>query len=157
MGRRKARHHLAVIRRPYLRLLVSGRKRIECRILRRRLAPVGTISPGDRIWFKQRCGPVLATAKVARVRWQTLHNCRQFDPIRRRYGKQICAEPGFWPTQEGVWHVGLIWLTEVDACGPIAIKKRDRRGWVVLPGAPKPARTVKPFRAPRANRQEAAQ
>lgn len=157
MGRRRVRHHLAVIRRHYLAMIVSGQKRIECRILRRRLAPLGAVDPGDRIWFKQRCGPVLATAKVARVRWQTLHDCRQFESIRRRYGKRICAEPGFWPAEDGMWHVGLIWLTDVEACGPVWIEKSDRRAWVVLPGAPKSARMAKPLRALRATRQEAAQ
>jgi len=154
MGRRSVHHHLAVIRKHYLAMIVSGQKRIECRILRRRLAPMGAVDVGDRIWFKQCCGPILATAKAARVRWQTLHDCRHFESIRRRYGKRICAEPGFWPTEDDVWYVGLIWLMDVDVCGPIWIEKSDRRAWVVLPGAPKPTRTPKPIRSMRSGRQE---
>jgi len=148
------RHHLAVVRKQYLAMIVSGQKQIECRILRRRLVPFGVVDVGDRIWFKQRCGPILATAKAARVRWQTLHGHRQFESIRRRYGRQICAEPGFWPAENGVWYVGLIWLTEVEACRPIWVKKSDRRAWVVLLAPPKRARRAKLLRAPRTTRQE---
>jgi len=154
MGRRRIRHHLAVVRKQYLAMIASGQKRIECRILRRRLVPFQAVDTGDRVWFKQRCGPILATAKAERVRWQTLHDHRQFESIRRRYGRQICAESGFWPTEDGVWHVGLIWLKDVEVCTPIWIEKTDRRAWVVLPGPPKSARMTRPLRTPRATRQE---
>ena len=154
MGRRRIRHHLAVVRKQYLAMIVSGQKRIECRILRRRLLPIGAVDVGDRIWFKQRCGPILATARAARVRWQTVHDRRQFESIRRRYGGQIGAEPGFWPTEDGVWHVGLIWLKDVEACTPIWIEKNDRRAWVLLPAAPKPARTPQSLRPSRSHQKE---
>jgi len=154
MGRRRIRHHLAVVRKQYLAMIASGQKRIECRILRRRLVPFQAVDAGDRIWFKQRCGPILATAKAARVRWRTVHDHRQFESIRRRYGRQICAEPGFWPAEDGVWHVGLIWLKDVEASRPIWIEKSDRRAWVVLSGAPKPARKPKSLRPSRSRPKE---
>jgi hypothetical protein len=136
------RHHLAVVYGSYLDLILAGRKRIECRVLRRWQAPLGQVAPGDHIWFKRRCGPIEATARVRRVAWYRLDGPAQLELIRRRFGPRICAEPDFWRSNRDGRYVGLIWLSRVRPCQPLTIRKSDRRSWVLLDGPPQPGQPI---------------
>ncbi|MFQ6049148.1 MAG: ASCH domain-containing protein [Phycisphaerae bacterium] len=126
----------------YLQLIVSGQKRIECRIAGRVSPPFGSVQAGDQIWFKLRCGPVCATARVQEVRYYWRVSRDELGQIRRRFDRQICAEPRFWSRRGGDSNVVLIWLEQVRPCGPLAVVKTDRRGWVALPGPPQPGQRI---------------
>jgi len=143
------RHHLAVVYGSYLDLIVTGRKRIECRVLRRWQLPLGEVAPGDQIWFKRRCGPIEATASVRRVAWYRLNEPAQLEQIRRRFGRRICAEPDFWLSNRDGRYVGLIWLSRARPCPPLSIRKSDRRSWVVLDGPPQPGQQIRQDHRPR--------
>ena len=136
------RHHVAVVDRRYVRLILSGRKRIECRILRRRVVPFDAVEPGDRIWFKPPSAPLCASACVTRVRWIPCEGPDTLVAVCRRFGRAICAERAFWARRAGARYVGLFWLGEAVPCEPIRIGKRDRRAWVVLSEAPRPGLQV---------------
>lgn len=151
------RHHLAVVYGSYLNLIVAGRKRIECRILRRWQAALGQVATGDHIWFKRRCGPIEATARVRRVAWYRLHEPAQLEHIRRRFGRHICAEPDFWRANRHGRYLALIWLIRARPCPPLTIHKSDRRSWVLLDGPPHPGQPIPqsatPYGDPRAWRR----
>ena len=54
--------HVAILLRPYIKLILSGRKTVESRLTITPRAPFEGIKPGDRIFFKASAGPYMATA-----------------------------------------------------------------------------------------------
>jgi hypothetical protein len=60
--------HLAIFAEPFLSLVLSGRKTIEARFSRNRIAPYGEIGYGDIILMKQVAGPICGVA-LARQTW----------------------------------------------------------------------------------------
>lgn len=116
----------------YLEMILEGRKRVECRLLKIRRAPYRTVSRGDRIWLKASSGPVFGYAGVQRVKyWENL-TPSELDRIQRRYNHLILAERRFWEQRRDVRYGVLIWLTGVTACASFRVDKRDRLAWVTL-------------------------
>lgn len=65
--------HVAVLRPPYTRLLLSGAKTIESRFAYSRRAPFGVIAAGDRVYFKISAGPFIARARAVEVMFHEEH------------------------------------------------------------------------------------
>ncbi len=128
------RHHLAILLPRYLRLILSGHKTVECRIARRPIPPHGTIDPDDMIRLKQSGGPVYGVAQAARVKTYDDLDAADLQRLRRKNGRAICAEAGFWQAHRRARYATLIWLKDVRPLPPFRIEKTDRPPWVVLPG-----------------------
>ncbi|MBN2562739.1 MAG: ASCH domain-containing protein [Phycisphaerae bacterium] len=60
--RKDVQHHLVVLHERYLELLLSGKKRIECRFSSVKRAPFEAVANGDLLWLKVPSGPVQAIA-----------------------------------------------------------------------------------------------
>ena len=60
-------YHLAILKKPYLDMILDGRKQIESRFSKVRGPAFGRVFVGDRLFLKVSSGPVCATAKVAAV------------------------------------------------------------------------------------------
>jgi hypothetical protein len=126
------RAHLAVMSEPYLSLLVEGRKTIESRFSRRRVAPFGEVRSGDVLLLKSQGGPVVAVAEAAHA------ESFRLDPstwalVRGRYAKAICAQgDSFWEERSEARYATLIRIAGARQIAPLVVDKRDRRPWVVL-------------------------
>lgn len=126
------RHHLVVLRPRYLDLIQSGRKRLECRLSRSRIAPYGCVSPGDVLWLKRSGGPVSAITTAERVWHFGSHLPHSFEWLREFHADALHAEPDFWRKCETARFGVLIRLGPVQPLEPFRIAKADRRGWVLL-------------------------
>jgi len=62
------RKHLAILKSPYLKAVISGQKTIEARLTKTKRQPFGQIDAGDFVYLKRASGPICATAKVAAVK-----------------------------------------------------------------------------------------
>ncbi len=131
--------HVAIIRRPYDRLLLDGRKRIESRLTKTALPPFGCITPGERIYFKISSGPFFAVATTARVLSVDALNPTDIDTLRKRYDKWICGDPAYWKAKRHCRFATLIWLRDVE---PTSLhpqyKPQYMRAWYTLAGATDP-------------------
>lgn len=136
-------HHLVVVREPYLKLLLSGEKRIECRLSAIRRAPFQAVAEGDLLWFKLSSGPVLAVAVVERAESRTSNSGANLVRWVRSHDRLIHAEPAFYD-EAGDWvrFATLVWLRAVIAIRPMRISKTDQRAWVVLKIAPRPGMQI---------------
>jgi hypothetical protein len=124
--------HLAVMTGPYLDLLLDGTKTIESRFTKRRVAPFDRVAGGDIVFFKQASGPVTGVGLAGEVRNLDLHQI-SLQEIAATYGSAIApADPSFWDERTQARYVTLVSMTNVISLPPLAIRKRDRRGWVVL-------------------------
>jgi ASC-1-like (ASCH) protein len=127
------RAHVAVLMKPYLDLVLDGSKQVECRLTRQARAPYESIEPGERIWFKQSCGPFRATAVADHVLFEDDLTPRRVSEIRRDYDHLICGEPQFWRWKRDSRFCTLIWLRDVEPIdeGP-PIRPLQGVAWLVL-------------------------
>ena len=105
-----ANYHLAILKKPYLERILSGRKPIELRLTRTRRAPFGRIAAGDNgcwqnkkncrfallIWMEdvRAIGPVRIDKKDWRA-WVVLTDKKHFGLLKllpqNRPGPDTCA------------------------------------------------------------------
>ena len=128
-------NHLAILKRAYLELILSGQKTIECRLTRTPKPPFGVLQTGQRIYLKQSSGPVRGLAKAGKVICRRIDGPEDLNQIRQEYGGGIMAKDDFWQSNCGAEYCTLIFLEEVRALPePFRISKSDMRAWVVLDG-----------------------
>jgi hypothetical protein len=126
------RAHLAVLNEPYLSYIMEGRKTIESRFSRHRVAPFEQVRHRDLLLLKSQSGPIVGVAEVAQTESYVL------DPptwgfIRERFSAAICAEdPDFWAERRDARYATLMKLSHVMPIAPVEVEKSDRRAWVVL-------------------------
>ena len=124
--------HLAVLVDPYLDFILSGKKTIESRFSLKRCPPYERVHPGDVLLLKKVGGPVLGISRVSELLFYELDRlCLK--SIQKKHADAISpADREFWKDREKASFATLIWLENVKAIQPLAVRKRDRRGWVIL-------------------------
>ncbi len=127
-----AESHLVILKKPYVRAIIAGRKSIESRFMKIRCAPYEKVSAGDRLFFKESSGKVCAVGRAGKVvNFKELTE-RRIMQLKRKHNRLICGDDLYWEQKANSrWGV-LIWLKDVRAMKPIRIDKKDWRGWVVL-------------------------
>jgi hypothetical protein len=124
--------HLGVFVEPYLSWILEGRKTIESRFTRRRIAPFGVVDGGDWLVLKRSAGPIVAVCRITAATHFELRPTT-LARIRDRYGAAMCAEDAeFWRSRAEMRYASLLHLGELRLLEPTKCAKQDRRGWVVL-------------------------
>lgn len=134
--------HIAVLLKPYLDLILSGKKTVECRLTRQARDPYERIEPGERIYFKLSAGPYAATALAEHVMFEDKLTPKRITELRRDYNHQICGDSTFWNYKRHSNYCTLIWLKDVQAtdAGP-AIRPLQGVAWLTLEEDPAWRRT----------------
>lgn len=125
-------YHLAILKKPYLDAILSGRKRIESRFTITRRYAFGRVLPGDKLFLKVSSGPVCATAIVAAVENFENLTPKRMSEIRARYNHDIMGSDTYWQSKANSRFGFLAWLKDIRPIEPLRIYKRDWRAWVVL-------------------------
>jgi hypothetical protein len=137
--------HVAIVVAPYDRLILEGRKTIECRLTQNAGPPFGRITPGDRIYFKRSGGPFFAAAVADRVWMTDSLTPRAVDELRKRFDGEIHGAPEYWRSRRGTRYGTLIWLREVRPCGfRPKYKPQNMRAWYVIDDAVEPTTESRP-------------
>ena len=127
--------HLAILKRPYLELILGGQKTIECRLTRTPKPPFGVVEEGQRIYLKESSGPVRGLARAGKVIFREINDSKDLSVIRKKYGQAIMGKEVFWKSNSRAQYCTLVFLEGVRALPePFRISKNDMRGWVVLDG-----------------------
>jgi hypothetical protein len=112
--------------------VLSGRKSIESRFSRHRVAPFGQVGIGDLLLLKSQSGPISGIATVSHVDSYVLDPAT-WTSIRDRFSTALCAEDDeFWTERRDARFATLMRLAFVHPIAPLPVEKRDRRPWVVL-------------------------
>ena len=125
-------YHLVILKKPYLDLILGGRKTIELRLTRARRPPGPRALPGDRLFLKASGGPVCAVATAAEVRYYEDLTPERVAGIRQEYNEQIQGGDAVWQSMMDCRSGFLVWLRGVRPIAPVRIDKKDWRAWVVL-------------------------
>lgn len=124
--------HLAILREPYLRFIMEGKKTIESRFAKRACAPYQKISDGDVVILKRAGGAISGICLVEKVWFYRIEE-KSLSFIQDKFGTQICPVDGqFWKERKEAAVATLMLVTKVTTIDSFTITKRDRRGWVVL-------------------------
>ena len=127
-----ANSHLVILKKPYLKMILDGHKRVELRLTRTRQHGFGRVLPGDRLFLKVSAGPVCATATAGDVKnFENLTPETIFE-LKRRYNHDIGGGDEHWQSKIDCKFCFLVWLKNVRTIEPVRIDKRDWRAWVVL-------------------------
>lgn len=124
--------HLAILKQPYIDLILAGRKTVECRLTRNACAPFGRVGPGETILIKQSSGPIMALARAARVLSRQNLTHADVERLQRRYNDRICATSQFWQDRRNARYATLVWLEEVRTVPPFPYPRKGRQAWLVL-------------------------
>jgi len=125
-------YHLVILRKPYLEAILAGRKRIESRFRQTRRSPFGKVRPGDKLFLKKSAGPVCAVATVMAVKNFENLTPKRIIELKERYNHDIGGDDEYWQSKADYRFGFLVWLRDVRAIGPVRIRKKDWRAWVVL-------------------------
>jgi len=124
--------HLAIFVKPYLDLVLNGRKTIESRFSSRRIIPYERVNSGDVVLLKESGGDIVGLCRIAYA-WFYKLDIHSWQTIREEYTQALCAQdPDFWEKRKAASFATLMQLCQVHKISPIKISKRDRRGWVCL-------------------------
>ena len=126
--------HIAIIQKKYLDRILSGSKRIECRLTKQKRVPYGRIATGETIFIKQSSGPYRAVAKAGRVVFEADLTPGRISDIRRDYASELEGDDDFWVSKLDCKYLTLIWLEDVvpTNLGP-TIAPLQGRAWLTLP------------------------
>ena len=126
--------HIAILKLPYLRAILDGRKTIESRLSKGVCDPFGRVREGERLYFKASGGPFMGTALAGQVmEWDALTPDTVAE-IERRYRPAIGGEDAYWHAKRDAVVATLIRLREVEALevGP-EFRGANMKAWHVLP------------------------
>ena len=124
--------HLAVLREPYLKFILEGKKTIETRFARRACPPFERVSKGDVILLKRTPGDVVGVCTVEQV-WFYRLDSKSLATIESKFARAICpADSTFWEERKEATVATLLLISKVAQIPPFKVEKRDRRGWVVF-------------------------
>jgi hypothetical protein len=134
--------HLAVMTGHYLDRLLDGTKTIESRFTRNRVAPFERVTDGDVIFFKPSPGPITAAGLAGVVHHLDL-GAVPLDQVADRYAAAIApSDASFWADRAAARYATLVTMLDVVKTVPVPVRKRDRRGWVVLGQPPVPTQRL---------------
>ena len=126
--------HVAILQRPYLRLVLDGRKTVESRLSKSAVSPYGQVRRGDRIYLKASGGPFMAAARAGWVESHQDLTPRQVDRLRQRLNALVCGDAAYWKMKREARYATFIELRDVRPIdeGP-PFKPSRYRAWFVLP------------------------
>ena len=125
--------HLAVLLEPYLRFILDGRKTVESRFSRNRIAPYKMVEPGDVILLKKSSARGISGLCIVRKVWFYQIVPDTWKDIRENFSDALCAiGPEFWEKRRSARYATLMRISDVQSLPFLEITKRDRRGWVTL-------------------------
>lgn len=125
--------HLAILRPPYLDRIVAGTKTIESRFNSKRAAPFGTVAVGDLVLLKGTGKPITNYFFASAVHSINLTE-EPLEEVRRQHGEGIHAdnEEAFWRDRASSIYATLVEIGERGPVLPMAVVKKDQRGWVTF-------------------------
>lgn len=125
--------HLAIFTPTFLDSLVCGKKTIESRFSRHRIAPWGTVHDGDLILAAKPGTVVVAMFVAIQINYYDL-TLTPISSLKERFSLPVAAylDPEFWEKRKGKRFASFIGVSEVVTLVPIKLSKRDQRGWVTF-------------------------
>lgn len=121
--------HLAIFKKEVIKDIFSGKKTIESRFSKAKIAPFGQVKVGDIVYIKPPGKDIVGQFWVEKIISFEGMDQNDWRNLKKQYG-----DDSWLPEKSGVKYGTLIYIGRVDQLitSPIKFEKRDMRGWVVL-------------------------
>ncbi len=130
--------HVAILKRPYLKLILAGRKTVESRLTRTAQPPYGRIVTGERIFLKASAGPFMATALAGQVEQHDGLTPGAIARLQSRHNHAVCGDPAYWKLKRDSRFAVFIRLKQVEPIEVGPVYPKSMRAWHVLDEALSP-------------------
>ena len=135
--------HVAILKRPYLKLILDGKKTIESRLTRNSPPPFDTINTGERIFLKASSGPFMATALAGRI-----EQYRDLQPsgilrLRVKYDRDVCGNDEYWDMKRDSRFAVFVELRQVEPIEVGPVYPKSMRAWHVVDEALSPLMEIR--------------
>ena len=124
--------HLVILKKAYIKAILSGQKTIESRFTLTKRVYFGRVLAGDKLFLKESSGPVCAVATAASVKNFTGLTPERISELKEKYNLLILGSNQYWQGRMDCKFGLLVLLKDTRAIKPVLIGKRDWRAWVVL-------------------------
>ena len=123
--------HLAILRQPWMKYIINGKKTIESRISQRRIAPYRKVEKNDWIYFRL-SGDFTVTHKAQVDKVLYYQGKERIFRVLKRFKQEICIDDEYIQSKHKCQYLTLIWLNPVIDLGIDAFPfvKKDQRAWV---------------------------
>lgn len=124
--------HVAILKRPYLELVLSGRKTVESRLTRTAQPPYGCVETGERIFLKASSGRFMATAIAGKI--DQYDKLEPYDILRLRvlHDMAVCGDDAYWELKRDSRFAVFVELTDVAPIEVGPVYPKSMRAWHVL-------------------------
>lgn len=126
--------HLAIFKGDGAEKILLGKKTIESRFSKSKIAPYGVVSVGDLVYIKPSGKDIIGQFRVKKVIFYDGLDLEGMKEIKERYGKALAVNEDYWAGKDICKYATLIFIGNSARfiTSPIKLKKKDQRGWVVM-------------------------
>ncbi len=123
--------HLGVFGEPYLSYMLEGKKKIESRFSKNKIAPYKQITKDDVVIIKKSSGNIVGYFTIKEVLFFDLRNTAIAE-IKTKYGRELCVTEEFWDLKRNSNYATLIVIDEIVQVKPFPIDKKGMQSWIKL-------------------------
>lgn len=123
--------HLGIFSEPYLTYMLEGKKIIESRFSKNKIAPYNQITKDDIVIVKKSSGDVLGYFTIKDVLFFDLNKI-SIDEIKSKYHKQLCVDETFWINKKNSNYATLIIIDKLFKLKPFHVNKKGMQTWIKL-------------------------
>ncbi|MDE5888746.1 MAG: ASCH domain-containing protein [Bacilli bacterium] len=123
--------HLGVFSEPCLSYMLEGKKTIESRISKKRIAPYHNINKDDIVVVKKSGGGVVAYFTIKDIKFIDLNKV-SIKEIEATYSKELCVSDEFWEQKKDSSYATLMFIDKLVKVNSFKINKKGMQTWVVL-------------------------
>ncbi len=126
--------HLAIFSGNIAEDIFSGKKTIDSRFSKAKIAPFGKVSAGDTVFVKPSGEEITGQFRVKKVIFFDGLTPKDIEDIKNRFGKAISVDDDYWKKRMDAKYATLIFIDSSNKfiTSPFKVNKQDLRGWMVL-------------------------
>lgn len=121
--------HLGIFTEPYLTYMLEGKKRVESRFSKKKIAPYEKIKKEDIVLVKKSGGNIIAYFTIKEVLFFDLQNI-SIEKIKEQYNKELCVDDTFWENKKESKYATLIVIDQIIKLKPFPINKKGMQTWI---------------------------
>lgn len=123
--------HLGIFTEPCLGYMLDGKKKVESRFSKNKIAPFRSIKKEDIVIVKKSGGKIVAYFTIKEVLFFYLEETK-ISEIRKKYEKELCVDEEFWKKKETSRYATLIIIDKIYNLNPFKIQKKGMQTWIKL-------------------------
>ncbi len=123
--------HLGIFGEPYLSYMLEGKKTIESRFSKNKIAPYNKITKNDIVIIKKSGGNIVGYFTIKDVLFFDL-KIFSINEIKAKYNSQLCVDEIFWDNKKNSNYATLIIIDKIFKLKPFHINKKGMQTWIVL-------------------------